>query len=672
MSPALIQADNRRTTARVALAIFVAFLTAFVLLSGGPIGAISFAQQQTTSPAGAPCNGAQIEWVNPSGDATGPGSEMSNKPENAGQAGATTTDGYHLVAWVSGSPETPKVEFKYKEGTNPEVPITPASGATRIGSTDTWEFYWNLNGVPEGTVGPMGPSTISMVATLYAGSSATECDKDTENAYVNNASPSGTPNPQNEAQAETVEITYPTNAGTWGMFNRAGQIEVRFSQPETTYLIASYTVTPVGSEPVWNKCGTETASNATSGGIKCTLANADHKPEQVTGVAVMANDTPSSSPQPADQLNDSGDAHRVFGYVQTPLGVTIAAFTNQVAANGSGDFPCSPIITAKITDQNGREVSGANVDVHAAGPTDDLYFDDDNASSNEVSSSQPPNTGGHTSESGVDCESSTVPPPFTADVQGDHDQGGNDIKHIESTSGTSEDGEFSFRLNNRSKTTGTTDVLVFADLDDNDQFCSGQEPSTTTAIGWGTAPAPGSAPAGPSACPSGSATTSPTTTSPSPTPTQSSASPTPTNTTSSPPPNQCSDGVDNDGDGAVDGNDQGCADGDGDESTGDAPPAQAFPTTVSGRYDDGQNRHEGRVNAGPKRCEKGRKVVVKKVRVGRDKVVGSDTSNRAGAWSVTDRGADGTYYSVAKKKTFTKADGTVVTCRSDRSRRYKA
>ena len=615
---------NRRTTARVVLAIVASTMVLLVLFGSGSIGAVSFAQQSTTTPPNTnpPCRGAQIEWVNPSGDATGGGSEMSNKPETEGQPGHSTANGYHLVAWTSGAPDNPVVEFKYQSGSDPEVTIT--SSATKIGN-DTYEFYWDLSGAPEGLLNPppgSGYSTISMRAVLYAssGGAPVECDRDTENAVVNDStSTSQPPNPRDEARAETVEIVYPTNGGLWGVYKGAGFIEVRFSD-STEFLRASYTVTPPGSEPEWKECGTETDTDADDG-IECTLEDGDDAPE-VTGVAVMANDSPNDFPEPSAQFNDSGDAHRVLGYEQVPTSVTLNNFNQTVpTANAGGDFGCSPTITATVLDQNSRKVAGANVDVHASGPTDNLFFDDDNATNDESDASQPPDKGGHTAESGVDCESSTIPPPFTSNVQGDHDSPTNDTKHIESAPGTNDDGTFSFRLNNRSRTLGTTDVFVFADNDDNDQYCA-SEPSATTAIGWGGAPTPGAAPTGTTSCPTSSPSTSPSTTSP---------SPTPTNTTTPPPP----------------------------------PPPVRHGTSVTIDYDG--NSFDGKVESNTRKCRSGRRVVLKKQKPGRDQKVGSDSTNRRGRYSIPQRNADGTYYTVAGKKTYRDGSGRLHICNKGRS-----
>ena len=687
-------------TARIALAIFVAFLTGFVLLGGGPIGAISFAQQATTTPPSSPpCNGANIEWINPSGNpqtaATGPGAEASNKPETQGSPG-TATDGYHLVAWISGSPDTPRVEFTW-QGSGNEQPIT--TNATKVGN-DTFEFYFDLAGVQESIGSGTNPSEIdshTFRAKLFAGAAGTTlCDTDEQEVEVNNTNHTGQEDldPRNEDRGETVEIMYPANGQGVGFYKNTAYIDVKYSAG-TTHVYVWYTLSAPGTEPVWKACGNDqTGANGAgdaSTGVDCVLATGD-TPGQVRAIGATANDAAPELPADAKpQFHDSGDAHRATGYEQVPTNITDVTLTpndNDVQANASGFFPCSPVISFRVTDQLGRKVTGANVDVHAAGPSDNLYFDD---SGNNSSAHQAPNAAHNKTELTADCESTTQDPPPEAasgQNQAEHETAGNDIKHIESTTGTGEDGTFKFQLATRAKTTGTTDILMVADVDDNDQVCAGSEPIATTAIGWGAAPSPGPAPVGEgTACPT-STTASPTSTTTSPTPTSSSTSPTPTsstgspspsnttgspspsNTTTQPPPNECSDGQDNDGDGNIDGNDEGCADGDGDESTGDTPAQQTTPTTVTGRYDDNQNRHEGRVRAKPRKCKIGRVTIVKQVQPGQDDVVGRDKTNGDGEFAIPDRNANGNFYSVAKRKVFTNSNGVRIICQKDRSKTY--
>ena len=65
-------------------------------------------------------------------------------------------------------------------------------------------------------------------------------------------------------------------------------------------------------------------------------------------------------------------------------------------------------------------------------------------------------------------------------------------------------------------------------------------------------------------------------------------------------------------------------------------------------------------------CERGRKVVLKQKKAGRDPVIGRTKTNKKGKWKVVSK-AHGKFYAKAKKKTFTKS-GTKVICKPDTSR----
>ncbi len=71
------------------------------------------------------------------------------------------------------------------------------------------------------------------------------------------------------------------------------------------------------------------------------------------------------------------------------------------------------------------------------------------------------------------------------------------------------------------------------------------------------------------------------------------------------------------------------------------------------------------------RCERRRDVVLKRVREGRDPIVGRDVTNRRGRWSVRVPGADGRFYAKVLKRTFVDNETRVI-CQADRSRTVRA
>lgn len=131
----------------------------------------------------------------------------------------------------------------------------------------------------------------------------------------------------------------------------------------------------------------------------------------------------------------------------------------------------------------------------------------------------------------------------------------------------------------------------------------------------------------------------------------------------------CSDGVDNDGDGQTDfPDDDGCSSADDTSETGTFRRA----SSVSIRHDNRPHVFKGRVRSGPARCRRGRQVVVKEVRRGRDATEGRDRTNRRGRWRERhNRFGAGRYYARVTRKTFTNQFGDTIVCRPDRSRRIR-
>lgn len=89
-------------------------------------------------------------------------------------------------------------------------------------------------------------------------------------------------------------------------------------------------------------------------------------------------------------------------------------------------------------------------------------------------------------------------------------------------------------------------------------------------------------------------------------------------------------------------------------------------SVVTARFLTQPDRFVGRVSSAPK-CERNRQIVLKRVKTGRDAVVGRDTTNDAGRWKVFEPNARGRYYAKVTRRVFTR-DGLEVRCRGDRSR----
>ena len=477
--------SRRVQRALLATIVFVLTLALVQLAPSGGYGIPAFGQVPTPTP-GAPT----IQFINPS---AGTSLEVSNKDDGSGDKTI------HLVAWVSAIPENPVVEFKYKSNQSGSQEIPIGDGVAQVGPGDTFETNWTL-----GTAGPEGPdepgTTItrgtSGVVKVILSSGSTEVSRDEETIRINEQTPPACPPPgpnntacEDEAQANNVEMTYPTNGGPFGHYQPTTDqgpvnslIDVT-SSAETVNINAYYTLSRPGTEPSWKQCkaGTgavnETRAN-TLDGIKCEYDPNDN-PTRVTAVAVRATDAHTSAPGVVESVNvDGADAHRVEPYLQDPESIVLLPPTQEFESG-----KCAPVITARVMDQANppRKVGDVNVDVHAMGPSDALSFDD--AGGTYSTTNKAPEN--HPSESAVACEQAT---PGFSGAQGDHESAAeDDIKHIESLDDTNDAGEWKFAL--FSPDEGGTQFSVWADEDGNDRRCS-EEAVENGSIGWDTS-APG-------------------------------------------------------------------------------------------------------------------------------------------------------------------------------------
>jgi hypothetical protein len=592
--------DPQRIAARVVL---IALVTLLIATMAGP-AIKAFA------------TGPTIQFINPS---KGSSLVISDKPDG-------TDSKYHLVAAVSSVPSTPAVEFELEDPTGVRTTIP----ATRVGLTDTWEAFIS---VPQTFNDGTSDAGYTLRAMLFSGQ--TEVNRDEEKVIVDNDG-SNTNAPL--YQAETAEMTYPTNAGPWGVYTApdgvtTGIIEATLStatqqgELPTRFIKGLYTVTPPGNEPAWKNCtGTKAVSSgATTVRLRCTIQNQDIN-TPITAVAVVPNDTPNPSAY-SSGFDGAADGHRVVSYKQAATTVNINEPSSTVAAS-SGVYPCKKL-TATVLDQNSRQIAGINVDVHATGPTDNLRFDISGKTPTTSTTGDPskaPDQGPHGTESAYNCSTST-----NGGTQGEHNIiSANDRKHIESIAGTNDLGQYSFALKDEDATAGTgeTQITVWADSDGDDEYCSG-EASANAAIGWGVAaPTPTGEPAETSNCPV-----------PMPEPTVS--------PTGSPGTNQCNDGLDNDGDRKIDSADRGCKR----DNTEAGEVYHHRSSFASFFYSKGA--FQGKITSPKTRCIRNRTVVLRRAQKGIDPKVGTDPkTGRHGGFTIAQPKAKGSYYAYVKRSQF--------------------
>jgi hypothetical protein len=124
------------------------------------------------------------------------------------------------------------------------------------------------------------------------------------------------------------------------------------------------------------------------------------------------------------------------------------------------------------------------------------------------------------------------------------------------------------------------------------------------------------------------------------------------------PPAECSDGVDNDGDGEIDLNDRDC------RSADDPSEAPLTQTSVTLRYKRRPPRgFTGQVGTGYARCQRGRRVVIRRTDHG---IVGRDRTDGDGNFFVPFPPRRGFYQARVLERTVT-INGEPFTCSADRS-----
>lgn len=101
--------------------------------------------------------------------------------------------------------------------------------------------------------------------------------------------------------------------------------------------------------------------------------------------------------------------------------------------------------------------------------------------------------------------------------------------------------------------------------------------------------------------------------------------------------------------------------------TGGPGGPEKHDSTITIRY--GNDKFSGAVKSANK-CKPKREVVVRKVRKGRDRIVGRDTTNKKGKWSDEVADAKGRYYAKVAKRVFTQGS-TRVECGGAKSKKIR-
>ena len=425
-----------------------------------------------------------IAFLNPSSFATAGerGIIVSDAAPTAGPGCCEGSgEGYHLSAWVADAPPESRVFFSVVQR-QVDIEITDTFPSTEDGST--WETNWRI---PDELID--GPATLRAHLVLNEQQIAVD-EVDVTILRLQDA----------------ARIAYPAAGGQFGMFApladglTEGEAAARsapigvvdahyYEDMDIDRLRVFYTTSVPGTTPKWTVCGTETLSGAVNG-LRCTLTAASDMPN-ITAVAAVTNDSPPGGPYEARQ-NQSGDAVAigdVYEQAPTTFQLTSPGAQRVNRETQASIFPCSATETVQLTDQVGRAIAGANIDVHATGPSDSLKFDHDSLELwTDVTA---PDRGSHALEASYDCF--THPANSDPGEQGEHQRfGAPDRKHVESQAGGSSDlGRLSFAL--RSTAEGVTEWTAWVDETDdgcaaNDDLFTLGELFVSGSIGWGQDP----------------------------------------------------------------------------------------------------------------------------------------------------------------------------------------
>lgn len=532
---------NQRAAARMTLGFVAVVLCLLLLLTGASLGGTSafFAQpspsgSRSPSPGGSPSAPAsKIVLLNPN-VAYDPGADV-REPAEAFDPRTPPPDipkvsdkfdgvdtAYHLVAAVSSPPENAVVEAYFKNDLSGSVEITIGELSPVPGSPDTWELFWDI---PESIDAYYGTITVRLYRPTPAGFE--EVANHSQEVRLQHKQ-TGFINPPEGIipEAETVDLTWPSQGGPLGFYRGAGGgavwrtwVNGSASLPElgpdqsnptrresagASRVAIFYSRTPPGSPPEFVHCGEANTSSGGPNGVRrfritCAL-DGTHRPSQVTALAAVGLEDQSEGEQAA-YSQEAADVHRVHPYLQRVEDMTLT-----LATNVTTDQPLRRHIVANsscisykvsVVDQFDRPVQGANVDVHARGPGDGVEFGTDNTTTNNSSSSgnvKPQK--GHATESGRNCDTRTG----LRGEMGDHNvPGADDIKHVESTNGTGVSaggtagaGEWVFHLN--SANAGDTQLTAWVDdepvpddtakRDADDDLLEPTEASDTNFIQW--------------------------------------------------------------------------------------------------------------------------------------------------------------------------------------------
>ncbi|HEX2057525.1 MAG TPA: hypothetical protein VHI71_04070 [Actinomycetota bacterium] len=424
---------------RAALATLVALLLTLTAAALAPA-----ASGQTPSPSGSQGDGLTVQLLNPS-------AAYDETPKVSDRFDGVDSR-YTIVVRTTGSAESAILEASIAPQNDNGTfanDITIGQLARVNPESDVWQLDWDIpSSLDEGI------ARLTVRAFVETADGFVETGSDAVDVDVFYSDPTTAP----VGAYETLDLLWPEQEGPLGWYKpRVGAWRVVVdgrTSPGANFVQLFVSTTPRGEDLVFIPCGSTPTTAATGFNTfsgRCTLA-ATAFPSQVTAVAALAE---FREPNTGVRFPQAADVRSVASYDVDPHDMSVAVTPRWRRA---APATACQLYTVLVTDEHGRPVLGANVDIHATGPTDELILLGNGLFVPE----------GHALEQTPVCPGGTVAVPQDPRNQGDHNvPAGLDSKHMENRQGTGLDtttqpsGQTAFFV--VSNHAGFTDFTVWVD-----------------------------------------------------------------------------------------------------------------------------------------------------------------------------------------------------------------
>lgn len=346
---------------------------------------------------------------------------------------------YHLTAVVLGAPEDAIVEAYVLRGTDQ---VTLGSLCPVPGTAGTFEGFWDI---PDAFTEGLADIKVNLFDRAGDGAQVIASDEVRVSVqHLDNATPA----------SESVALQWPLNDGPLGFYrNKAGEWKANVAGIGSVGVASfdiQYSTSPLNGNVSYKTCAEKVSGtprstdNARVVDTSCKLAAGD-RPSAVTALAIIAQKGGGA---------ESSDAHHVHPFVQNPadmkvtvkevfdvsnISTTRPSGRRRVARDGCLEF------AARVIDQFGRPVVGANVDVELRGPGDAGSFGADAGTTPDATAPDKATI----TESAVSCTAGAAlgTPHATLKQARGVVADGPDAKGIESaTIGTTDTGRWTFKI----------------------------------------------------------------------------------------------------------------------------------------------------------------------------------------------------------------------------------